>query len=301
MIDFLTALRPGESRRTVAALAEETSDTPTPGQNALMEAVAVHEVCPPGDIYTPGPVQQPTLFLTLHGRAETVINGQTFVHQTGSMIVIASGSAPVETVGDAQPWHVVYLQISGPWANELDTWLARRQPPVLVCPAASARRRHLMTAMLDLALTQAPGWNWQFVSACAELLGGLYTEEAAHTPSEALIERMARLLDDDLSARASLPELAAQVGLTQRQLLYQFGKASNEPLAAWIRRRRVAAARRLLSQGQSVSSVSERLGYANPYHFSRAFKAVTGVAPSIVRASALHGWRHLPGNLPEDT
>jgi AraC family transcriptional regulator of arabinose operon len=294
LTECLPALRPGESRRAVASWVDGLADAPTPGQNALAEALAVQEVCPPGAVYMPGPVQRPTLFLTLHGRAETVVAGQTFTHQPGSLFVMASGSAPVETVGDTQPWHVVYLQLSGPWANELDTWLERRHPAVLVCPAIIARRRHLMTAMLDLALTQAPGWSWPFVAACAELLGGLYAEAPAHSPGDALMERLARLLDNDLAARATLTELAEHVGLTPRQLLYQFGKTSGEPLAGWIRRRRVTAARRLLSQGQSVTSVSERLGYANPYHFSRAFKAVTGVAPSVVRDAALHAWHHLP-------
>ena len=293
MTECLSPLRPGESRRAVASWVDGVADAPTPGQNALAEALAVQEVCPPGAIYTPGPVQQPTLFLTVHGRAETVIDGHSFTHQTGSLIVIASGSAPVETVGDTQPWHVVYLQISGPWAAELDRWLERRHPAVLVCPAATARRRQLMTAMLDMALTQPPGWSWPFVGACAEILGGLYAESPAQSPGEALRERLARLLDADPAARPSSAELAAQVGLTPRQLLYQFGKEAGEPLAGWVRRRRVLAARRLLSQGQSVTSVSERLGYANPYHFSRAFKAVTGVSPSVVREAALHGWRHL--------
>lgn len=74
-------------------------------------------------------------------------------------------------------------------------------------------------------------------------------------------------------------------------ILYQFGRAAGEPLALWTRRR--VAARRLLSQGLSVAQTAERLDYANPYHFSRVFKAVTGIAPFAVRMddAGLHVFR----------
>ena len=48
--------------------------------------------------------------------------------------------------------------------------------------------------------------------------------------------------------------------------------------------RRALLVRRLLGQGLSVTQAAERLGYANPYHFSRTFKAVMGSTPSSVRA-----------------
>ena len=38
--------------------------------------------------------------------------------------------------------------------------------------------------------------------------------------------------------------------------------------------RQALLVRRLLGQGLSVTQAAERLGYANPYHFSRTFKAV---------------------------
>ena len=94
-------------------------------------------------------------------------------------------------------------------------------------------------------------------------------------------------------ASVSVPQLAAQFKQTPRQFIYQFRKMTGEAPAGWIRRWRIAAAHRLLGQGQSVTQVAEQLGFANPYHFSRMFKSVMGSPPSsvtsITRLLRLHG------------
>jgi AraC-like DNA-binding protein len=46
------------------------------------------------------------------------------------------------------------------------------------------------------------------------------------------------------------------------------------------------ARRMLAGEGMRVAEVAERLGFANPFHFSRRFKAFYGVAPSELRAEA---------------
>jgi AraC-like DNA-binding protein len=43
------------------------------------------------------------------------------------------------------------------------------------------------------------------------------------------------------------------------------------------------AAERLQQPGTLVKQVAERAGFDDPFHFSRAFKSVFGVAPDIFR------------------
>ena len=252
--------------------------------------MAVHEVCPPDARYAPAPLDRLTLFLTLHGRAEARVGPRTLSHQPGALVAAASGCRITEQVAPAQPWHIYYLQLAGPWADQMDGWLRAHDPPARVFPDAPARRRQVFVETAELALGQPDGWPWLLLSRCAEVLGGLYADARADTPGEALIVQVSRLLDAAPAERPTVAQIAARLNLTPRQLLYQFGKAAGEPLALWTRRRRVAAARRLLSQGLSVTQTAEHLGYANPYHFSRVFKALTGVAPSAVRAggTSLH-------------
>lgn len=279
-----TLLQPGQSRRVDVGLADRLGALPSPAGKTLSRVVAVHEVCPPGARYAPDPLDCLTLFLTLHGRAEACVGARVFSHQPGALVAVASGCRITEQVAPAQPWRLCYLQIAGPWADQMDGWLRGQDPPVLVFSDAPARRRQVFVEMAEMALAQPDGWPWLLLSRCAELLGGLYADARAGSPGEALVAQVARLLDAAPAERPTVAQMAARLGLTPRQLLYQFGRAAGEPLALWTRKRRVAAGRRLLSQGLSVTQAAEQLGYANPYHFSRVFKAVTGSAPSAVRA-----------------
>lgn len=277
-------MRPGQSRRVDVSLADGMGSAPAPAGDALSRVTAVYEVCPPDARYAPDPLDRLTLFLTLHGRAEVRVGGRAFGHQPGALVAVASGCRISERVAPAQPWRLCYLQIAGPWADQMDGWLRGQDPPALVFPDVPARRRQVFVEMAELALAQPEGWPWLLLSRCAELLGGLYGDARAGAPGEALVAQVARMVDAVPAERPTVAQMAARLNLTPRQLLYQFGKAAGEPLALWTRRRRVAAARRLLSQGLSVTQAAEQLGYANPYHFSRVFKAVTGVAPSAARA-----------------
>ncbi len=268
-------------------LADAPGDSPAPTGDTLARILAVHEVCPPGACYAPDPLDRLTLFLTLHGRAEVRVGAGVFGHQPGAIIAAARGCRISERVAPGQPWHLYYLQLAGSWADQMDDWLRGHDPPVAVFPDVSLLRRQAFVEMAEAALCQPSGWPWLLLSRGAELLGGLYADARAGTPGEALVAQVARLLDDAPAERPTVAHLAARLHLTPRQLVYQFTKAAGEPLASWARRHRVAAARRLLSQGLSVTQTSERLGYANPYHFSRVFKAVTGSAPSSVRAGGV--------------
>ena len=281
------------TRRTHAQWGEALGATPAPSGETWTQVLAAEEVCPPGDTYAPGTLDFLALFLTHSGRAHVQVGPHSFIHQPGSLVAVASGSDLRERVDAAGPWHVRYLLLSGPWASQMDAWLRRQDAPFLVCPNSPARRRQVFSEIVDLALTEPDGWQWRFLSGSAEVLGGLYSDARPASLGDALLGEVARLVDGSPADRLAVGEMAARLGLSPRQLLYRFGLASGEPLASWIRRRRVSAARRLLSQGMSVSAVAEQLGYANPYHFSRVFKAVTGETPSAYRETALQSRLHV--------
>ena len=287
-------LRSGECRRVYLYLHDLPPDFQMPAGSVWSHIAAVLEVCPAGDCYVPLPLAGPTLFLTLRGSAELTVGGQKFAHRAGSLLAAASGCAVREQVGSEQDWHVCYLQLRGVWAEQLNAWLRRQEPPVVAGYDVPARRRQVFLEMIEGALEQREGWQWRFTGLSAELLGDLYADTSLAACGDALILQIARLIDAAPAERKSVAEMARLLNLTPRQLIYRFHLAAGEPLAHWIRRRRIAAARVLLGQGQSVSEVAEHLGFANPYHFSRTFKAVTQITPSAFRASALESALNFP-------
>lgn len=59
-----------------------------------------------------------------------------------------------------------------------------------------------------------------------------------------------------------------------------FQRVHGEAPHAYLARLRIERAQRLLTMGRSVTQVAAEAGFRDPYYFSRAFRATTGVSPS---------------------
>jgi len=78
--------------------------------------------------------------------------------------------------------------------------------------------------------------------------------------------------------------LAAQVGVGPRTLNGVLLRTTGRHLRDTVRRARVSAASYLLKcSSLSVGEIAGAVGYENPFAFSRAFRAVTGLSPSKYR------------------
>ncbi|TCM16596.1 AraC family transcriptional regulator [Novosphingobium sp. PhB165] len=95
-----------------------------------------------------------------------------------------------------------------------------------------------------------------------------------------------RLIDErltgDLSA-PSLKELADLCSLSVRQLTRGFRVSRACSLGDYIEQRRMEAAKRLLMDGESVKSISFKMGFASPSSFTFAFRRAVGTSPSTFR------------------
>lgn len=78
--------------------------------------------------------------------------------------------------------------------------------------------------------------------------------------------------------------LAGQLGMSPRNFIRRFKKATGVAPMDYVQRLRVRAARRLLEDGQtSVQEVSEQVGYGDAAFFRAVFKRHTGLAPAVYK------------------
>ncbi|GMV80617.1 MAG: hypothetical protein AMXMBFR7_18010 [Planctomycetota bacterium] len=92
--------------------------------------------------------------------------------------------------------------------------------------------------------------------------------------------------DAHLSKRITLTQLAQVAHLSPVYFAALFRRETGQPPIAWVRRRRMAAARELLAEaGKSVAEVARSVGFEDPYHFSRAFHRSEGCSPRAYRES----------------
>lgn len=88
----------------------------------------------------------------------------------------------------------------------------------------------------------------------------------------------------------SVGRVAAAVNVSERYLQQIFA-GRGQSVSELIRNRRIEAAQRLLQEpqarGTTIAVIALRAGFHDPAHFSKLFRAATGVTPKAYRAEAL--------------
>jgi AraC family transcriptional regulator len=112
---------------------------------------------------------------------------------------------------------------------------------------------------------------------------------APHTsePAREAFLRCKALIDARAETLLSLEQIATAAGVEASSVCRWFRRyQGTSPYQYLMRRKMTLAAEHLIEHGSLVKEVAERVGFADPYHFSRAFKSVHGVSPR-----ALQGYR----------
>jgi AraC family transcriptional regulator len=100
----------------------------------------------------------------------------------------------------------------------------------------------------------------------------------------AALRRVRELVEAELESELRLDDLARAAGLSRAHFARAFRQATGETPHAYLRRRRVERARRLLADTQlDVAAIAGLTGFSSPSHLGRVFKSVTGVTPGAYR------------------
>lgn len=83
-----------------------------------------------------------------------------------------------------------------------------------------------------------------------------------------------------------LQQLSTECGMSPFHLLRIFRNATGLPPHAYLTQVRAAHARDLLRQGESLSTIAYRCGFADQSHFTRTFKRIFGVTPGAYQVAA---------------
>jgi AraC-like DNA-binding protein len=102
----------------------------------------------------------------------------------------------------------------------------------------------------------------------------------ASEPAREAFLRCKALIDAEAERLATLEEIATAAGVEASSVCRWFRRyQGTSPYQYLLRRKMNIAAEHLVENGGLVKEAAQRVGFADPYHFSRAFKAVHGVAP----------------------
>jgi AraC-like DNA-binding protein len=113
-------------------------------------------------------------------------------------------------------------------------------------------------------------------------------------------ERVITFVETNYAGRISLRDVAEALGYSPCHLTTTFRQATGMPVTAWIIRRRIVAAQRLLGeQNVSVAGACEAVGFSDLCYFTRQFVRHVGVTPGRFRAANGGGRALRASPLPE--
>ncbi len=191
----------------------------------------------------------------------------------------------LETSASRVPAHLSFLVDPGHidvprhFTLQLDGRMISAVNEVLTCPlTGGARRAFVRSRYLEiLALAYRAA-----VKPPADNLGisGALSPRTAEAVRRAAANLVARL-----DQKASLAEIAREVGLSRTGLVQGFRALMGTSVEAYWQQYRMDRARELLCQGLTVTEVAQALGYSEVASFSRAFTRASGMPPMRFRAA----------------
>ena len=103
-----------------------------------------------------------------------------------------------------------------------------------------------------------------------------------------LVRNVVHYVQHHLSEAITTDRIAASLFLSRQHLSRRFTREAGIPLASFIRSEKIEESKRLLRYtDRSVSAIAAYLGFSSQGHFTKVFRAITGMTPGEYRAKMI--------------
>lgn len=193
------------------------------------------------------------------------------------------------------PWSIWWLHVTG---DDLPDLLAAigLTAAAPTAPLADPFRAFALAESIcdDLARDETSASLISAAGSAWNLLAQLAAERSGRSQGRQPIARAQAYLREHLAAPISVPALAELVGFSPSHFSARFRAVTGYAVIEYVKRLRMARARQLLiTSDHTVAEIAASLGYADPFYFSRQFRAVNGSSPRTFRALAQEEAQHL--------
>ncbi|MBZ0302926.1 MAG: AraC family transcriptional regulator [Anaerolineae bacterium] len=216
------------------------------------------------------------------------MNGREHLIRPGDVLFVMQGCAHAYGANPHAPWSIHWSHFGGADVPALlDLAHITAAEPVI-----RVRDQVNVLALFNaLAGTLQSGYSLHHLMRAAAILRHLLSELAllnVYTPTTDArgldIEKTIQYMLEHLAESCSLDELAGQAHLSISHFSHQFrARTGYAPIDYFIRLKIQKACELLETTDMKIEEICYALGYADPYYFSRLFKKITSLPPSIYR------------------
>ncbi len=168
------------------------------------------------------------------------------------------------------------------------TWKEAPGASLESMPISTSDRTGRMRMLLDWMVELCSAQDRERDVNLAALMHALLLEYAAagSGPPDPMVVEVRAWIRDHLAQPIYLDDLARVAAMSRFHFARLFLKATGRSPMQYVRRMRVEAARTLLlATEQPLRSIAPRVGFADEFQLSRAFRQITGQPPGSLRQS----------------
>ncbi len=234
---------------------------------------------------------QHLLILTLDGLGRVEVGDRGFDCPPGSLAWLDTSAAYAHGCpAQSGHWSYIWVGLRGTGLEGVFELLRERGSPVqpISDPDRLAVRFAAILARLQHPTgTLEPDNSADIAAVIAAIAAARLPDELANGAQHSPLDQVAKAVRGDLTRPWQIQDLGAIAGLSASQLHRRFLDWAGTSPMDWVRRERVSAAKRLLVQTEAtVGDIAARVGFPDPYHFSRVFRQITGQSPSAFRVAS---------------
>lgn len=230
------------------------------------------------------------LTLTVGGRGTYRTGEGTVLVETGMVgIVLPSDDVGLLMADSREPYDNFYCRFSGGEAVRTAKRIVKENggDPFFFWPGW----QECAEAFRQLVAFRSGGvWadpeRMRPVEAMLAYVLSLLDGQAVSPEDGVTVDRLHRYMGDHIAAPASLDDMAAYFGVSKPHLCRVARKLMGRTLVKAWQEMKIDWARVLLRDSTlSVAEVGYRVGFNDPFYFSKVFKKHTGQSPSVYRTS----------------
>ena len=234
-------------------------------------------------------LQSYLFFIVVDGAGILSYDGKEHELTTGSCVFIDCQKTYSHTTAPDKLWTLRWCHFYGPTMNSIYQKYCERGGRPVFSPSDSTPVFSVLSELLSIA-KGSDYMRDMLINEQLSKLMRLIMAESWHPEDKALPSKKAsvlevkKYLDENYNSKISLEELCSRFYISKYYLTHSFKNQFGLSITSYLLSMRITKAKHLLRfSNKTIEEIGYETGIGAPAYFSRVFKDIEGVAPSVYR------------------
>lgn len=233
--------------------------------------------------------EQYILIYCLKGEGFCIINGKNKKILENSLILIPKGTPHVYGADPKKPWTILWFHFDG---KNAENYFNKSSSDHFILPVSIEKLSRIKFLFEDIFNCLERGYTFENIVYTSHILTHLmgllffmkHDYRLGLKEDSIKVEEYINFMKVQIEKRLSLNELAEQANLSPTHYSYLFKKKTGFSPVDYFTRLKIQQACKYLDMTElKVIEIANKLGFQDPYYFSRCFNKVMQQSPSAYR------------------